>query len=417
MGASVTVLGASGTITVPFKSQANALLAQQLANYISSAIQGGSLYNAPYNSTTLTALPSVPGGTAFGEQVIGDNSAVSVSGGNIQNPAGYPVIIDNASNPVTVTGAPIQVGPYGIEAGEGGLTFHGENSSLGGSIYLGGGNNVLDGVASGNSNPDWTNGGLIGNWIIGTGDDGTNSTTTSIRLALGNDQINVGGNDSIATGGANAQIDVTSTPGAKATVWLGMGNVTFYGGSESGDIVLGQGIPTGDDLIIGGTGGNSTLAAGSGNATLIGGGNNDIIFGSQSSTNQQLWASGNTTLFGGGSSSDTFFGGSYLGSGNVLMSAAGSSGNNQFWAGSGNDSIWTGLGNDSVFVFADHTAHSGTAPSDVVENYAPNDTVYLSDYASWNFTNSGAGTVLNLSDGTQVTFAGITDPNTIKVVG
>ena len=99
------------------------------------------------------------------------------------------------------------------------------------------------------------------------------------------------------------------------------------------------------------------------------------------------------------------------------MSALGSSGQNEFWAGAGNDTIWTGLGNDTVFVFADHTAHSGAAPNHVIQNFDANDTLWINGYSASNFTSSPTGTVLNLSDGTKVTFAGITDPSTIKMVG
>src|SRR5437868_5840941 len=122
--ASVTVLGASGTITVPFKSQANALLAQQLANFISTAIQKGTLSTPDYNATALPALPQDPGGVAYGQQVIGGDDGTGGPGGEIQNPAGYPVIIDNSDSPVTVDGAPYQVARYSVMGGDGGLTFH-----------------------------------------------------------------------------------------------------------------------------------------------------------------------------------------------------------------------------------------------------------------------------------------------------
>ena len=252
---SVTVLGASGTITVPFKSQANASLAQQLASHISAAINGGTLYTADYNTTEFVALPTEVGGVALGQQVIGDNDPASVPGGEIQNPAGYPVIIANNTDPVTVNGAPRQVARYSIMGGDGGLTFHGHNSSLGGVIYVGGGVNELDGSYTGSTAPDSTNGGLLGNWKIGTGDDDRNSSTT-IRLAIGNDKVFVGGNDTISTGAANVRINVSDTPGAKATVFLGGGQVTFFGGSGAGDLILGQGVATGEDVIVLGQGGN-----------------------------------------------------------------------------------------------------------------------------------------------------------------
>jgi hypothetical protein len=214
------------------------LLAQQLANHISAAINDGNLYTAPYNATSFVALPTVVGGAAVGQQVIGDNEPTGGFTDEIQNPIGYPVIIANNSDPVTVNGAPFQVARYSVLGGDGGLIFHGQNSSLGGAIYVGGGVNEINGTFAGSNAPDSTNGGLVGNWRIGTGDDDPDSSTT-IRLASGDDRVFVGGNDTIATGAANVRISVSDNPGAKATVFLGSGDVTFFGGSGSGDRIRG----------------------------------------------------------------------------------------------------------------------------------------------------------------------------------
>lgn len=409
----VTVLGASGTISVPFKSDSNALLAQQLADQISLAINSGTLYAAPYNAPSLPVLPTVPGGASIGEQVIGGNSPSAPLTPSVQNPAGYPAIVVNASEPVTVTGAPSQTAPYSIIGGEGGLTFLGEGSSLGGSIFLGGGMNTVAGTTNQTIAPDSTNGGLIGDWTIGTvGTDAADSDL--IRLASGNDTLTIGANDTISTGAANALITASNAP---VIVFPGAGNVTFYGGSTSGDRVLANNITTGNDLIVLGSGGNGTVVAGTGNATLIGGGDGDVLFGDTGPVEQQLFAAGNETLMGGGASSDSFFGFSAADSvGNVAMSAGYGTGNNQFWVGAGNDTVWTGMGNDSVFVVADRTANSGSPANDIIYGWNSNNTMYLQGYSSQSFGGSALGVTLSLSDGTQITFAGISDPNSVKIV-
>lgn len=413
--ATVTVAGASGTITLPFKSQANASLAQQLADQISAAITGGGLIAASYNAAPLPPSPSVPGGS-LGEQVIGDNAPTATSPASIQNPSGYPALVVNASNPVTVNGAPSQ-GPYSIIGGNGGLTFYGQGSFQGGSIFLGGGQNVLTGNDLPTGAMDATNGGLIGDWTIGIGAGATG--TDLIRLASGNDTIFVGSQDTVATGGANTLIMSSDADPRSSTVFLGAGKVTYFGGSDFGDLILGGGVATGDDVIVLGRGGNGTVVAGTGNTTLVGGGDGDLMFADTNGARQQLWASGNETLLGGGTSSDTFFGFSGISTtGNVFMTAANGTGNNEFWAGSGNDTIWTGLGNDTVFFFADHTTHADSvaAGNDVILGFNPNSTLWIYGYANATFGSSAAGVTLTLSDGTQLTFQGITDPTTIKVV-
>ena len=122
---------------------------------------------------------------------------------------------------------------------------------------------------------------------------------------------------------------------------------------------------------------------------------------------------------GGGSSADTFFGFSDVATaGNAFMTAANGTADNQFWAGAGNDTIWTGLGNDTVFVFADHTAHANTTPggNDLILGFNANSTVWINGYSDATFGSSSQGVTLTLSDGTQLTFQGTTDPTKIKVV-
>src|SRR5271166_185918 len=298
----VMVLGASGTITLPFKSDSNALLSQQLASQISLAINSGTLYASPYNTTP--PLPVVPDGPAIGQQVIGDNLPSVPPTPSVQNPSDYPAIVVNTSTPVTVTGAPSQVAPYSVIGGEGGLTFFGEGSSLGGSIFLGGGLNTITGTVNQTIAPDSTNGGLVGDWTIGTGGTDVGDSDV-IQLASGNDTLTVGANDTVATGASTTLITASN---AATTVFLGTGNVTYYGGSGSGDLILGNGVATGTDLIMLGTGGNGTVVAGSGNTTLVGGGDGDLLFGDTGAVQQTFFAGGNETLLGGGASSDTFFG-------------------------------------------------------------------------------------------------------------
>ena len=123
------------------------------------------------------------------------------------------------------------------------------------------------------------------------------------------------------------------------------------------------------------------------------------------------------------------------GSGNETLNAAGSSSDNQIFAGNGNDSLVGGSGNDrltagtgsatmsggsgfSVFVFLNGQAGG----NDVITDFNSNDLLLLGGYgisAGTNAINSatvgGGSTTIALPDNTRITFENITNPAAINV--
>ena len=69
------------------------------------------------------------------------------------------------------------------------------------------------------------------------------------------------------------------------------------------------------------------------------------------------------------------------------------------------------LGTTRFSFFADHTTHADSvaAGNDVILGFNPNSTLWIYGYANATFGSSAAGVTLTLSDGTQLTFQGITD--------
>jgi hypothetical protein len=421
MASTITISGAGGTtVTLPFSSTTNLALAQQLAASISNnpTIQKPPQGTDPGTpSNPVSGLPTIPNGQTGLISLTGAAGAT-----NVTLPTNYTNVIDTATIPVTVDGSGAQTAPFSILGGDGGLTFLSGSNGNGGSIYVDGGTNLLEGQGGANDSPTSTNGGLQGNYTIATG-NGPGSAST-IYLASGTDSISLGGKDIVYTGAANATINGSSNGNAD-TVSLGSGNVSFYGGTESGDRILrnSSDAPTGNEDLRLGTGGNGIIVAGNGNATLVGGGNGDLLFGSTDKVNQALFASGNETLLGGGQSSDLFAGFSTLNfQGNVAMTAANGTGNNGFFVGAGNDTIWAGLGSDSIFFdarYTGHTASGATIPggNDLIFNFnTAKDVVALGGYTgNPTLSNGPNGATLSLSDGTTVTFAGVTDVTKIQI--
>lgn len=209
----VTVTGIGGaTITLPMDTSANAQMLQPLLTAISNSVTGGTVLVSGPNSP-----PAIPPGDT-GMLQISSSTQVTI-------PGGYLYAIVDSGSPVSITGG--SANGQLIAAGQGGLNFSAGAGA--GSVFAGGGNNLVNVGSSGGSQ----------------------------YIALGN------GRDTIAAlGGSNSIID----------------------GTGSGLIFLGSGLNT---VQIGGA---DTVVAGTGRATVSASGANSLLFGNFTSNPGALYA-------------------------------------------------------------------------------------------------------------------------------
>jgi hypothetical protein len=263
-----------------------------------------------------------------------------------------PVIIDDSTQPEAIVSD--YNGPLVVVAGKGGLNLQAGASSVGGSVVVEGGDNKIAGgptVASRNGE----NGGLQGNWFVQT-----KGGANDVWLATGNDVVMLGGTDTIHAAASNALIEGTGR-GTTIDVFVGPGNITVFGGATKGDYIQANGLPTGTDELVGGSGGYNTITAGAGTTTLAGAGRD-----------------------------------------NLLVAA-------------GADTIRPGNGNDTVSFSILNT--STLQPKDLITDWNKSDTLLLSGYDPTKdiWSKTSLGSVLSLSDGTQITFLNV-DPSKVHIV-
>lgn len=213
--------------------------------------------------------------------------------------------------------------------------------------------------------------------------------------------------DIIIAGSGNALVGAPQG----ATVFGREGALTFIGGSGSSTVVGGTGSSTvfggaGGGLFGGGSAGRNVIVGGAGACTIFGGGDGDALFAGSGGAVIVAAAQGNATLTAasGGGASVLYAGGG----GNLL---AGGAGNDTLVAGRGQATLIGGAGAD-LFVVRNGQAGGQAVLADF--NLAQGDRVVLQGYAGGaqaalaGATTSGSSTLLTLSDGTRVTFQGVT---------
>jgi uncharacterized repeat protein (TIGR01451 family) len=247
---------------------------------------------------------------------------------------------------------------------------------------------------------------VMGGGVINTGTGGS-----QVWLGSGSTVVNSNGADTIVGGAGAETVNVLGSSGDLA--FGGSGQMLFEGnmaaGSGANTVVGFNGSITvnggaGGGLFFGGTAGNNLLNSGGGQADLFGGGNGDVLNATGSSNDVLVASSGAETLNAAGSSgSDAFFGGF----GNDLM--IGGTGVNAFTAGPGSMTL-VGGGATDVYNFI-----AGATSNTVIQGFSSaNDFITLTGFASGaaqaalsGETVSAAGTTIGLTDGTRITFAGL----------
>ena len=407
MASTVTIPGSSGSsqpITLHFNSPSNFALAEQIAAKISASVLAGHMV---IESDANGAPPTLPD---------------TLSGAYVQASAGIVSLPKNyTTDVVTKPGSAIVYGSGAADQ----MILSGSNTSLtyvaksgSGTVVAGGGDNRI--TAGGHG--DWSLNSGGGNDIISALSSGAVTVAAggghnAILLGNGNDVVTSTGDDTIIGHSGSETVDASGAGadfvrGNSSHLLFagGMGGATILGGTGSDTYFGAIGGVSGGQMIVGGTAGNNALFAGDGAATLKGGGNNDQLFGYGGKGQVLIAGTGNETLSAAFTSgNDTL----QAGSGNSQL--IGGLGNDTFVGGTGHATVTAGYGNQVLEFIKGHGGGSemvqGIAdPSSIMislQGYQPNEAID----ALAGQTMSNGSVSIALSDGTKVTFQGVTSLN------
>jgi Ca2+-binding RTX toxin-like protein len=166
-------------------------------------------------------------------------------------------------------------------------------------------------------------------------------------------------------------------------------------------------------VYLGVTAGSPTIAGGSGTETLFGGAGQNMLYTDGTNTtpgaNIMASGSGNETLNAGSAKYGVQMA---IGSGSVDV--IGSAAGDTIFGGSGAATITTNGGSD-LFVFGNVAGHTGG--TDLITDFnTATDTINLTGVTVATETPSGSSpAMITLSDGTKITFTGISNPGSIHI--
>lgn len=331
--------------------------------------------------------------TANSAEVIEITNAI---GGTISKAAGSSFAIDQLgsgarifTNEGTITGH-ARFGTGSDSFDNYGIVF--------GRVDMGAGNDVLINQTQPVEGDDGTTsiGTITGKVNMGSGDDLVENTGLigNVILGDGNDTYYGTGN-ALVNGTSNGQSGDVRGGSGEDTIGGGGADEKFYGGDDS-DLMAGF---AGRDQLFG-EAGNDTLLGGDGNDKLFGGAGNDTIYGD--ANNDKIY---------GGDGGDWIFGGI----GNDVIegqagndSLAGDAGNNRILGGVGDDLIDSGSGRDTLIGGdgADSFQFRGDTGRDVIADFSVEDEIllYLPVYENFGFADviaftefTGGNAVIDLS--------------------
>jgi Ca2+-binding RTX toxin-like protein len=235
----------------------------------------------------------------------------------------------------------------------------------------------------------------------------------------GTASIDASGSSNLTVGGGTGSETVNAGTGSNLLVWGPTGNFDFVGGTGSAT-VIGEGasntISSGSGPLLYSAGydtpnSSTVTGTGVGGVTLYGAAGGAVTYGSSLEGGVFVAWAGNETLSAAGSpEANLFFGGQD--STNTVLAVAGS-GNDTLVAGSGADTLQGGSGAD---LFAFVKDYINGAANDTILGFTSSDQATLFNYTAGeaatdlaNATIAGGNTTIALSDGTHVTFVGVTD--------
>ncbi len=438
-----TVVGASGRILAVTVDGAQA---HALASQYSSAIAGVSGLTSydlvPGSNSSLSDASVSQGVITQGGSYSIDGDVAYIAAGSygatdtLNGAVSIDLSNDTASNISLLTGSwvgvSVQAGNQNgtFIGGVGDNTFTGTGKTGNWNIATGSGNDTISGTDGNN-----TIGGGTGNNLITLG-AGTNAVRSegqdTIDGSAGTDTVTLLGGSSVVTLGNNATVYDTTydnnvtvgsngfiTGGSSSTYFATGTTATVAGGlndtiSAAGDFQQVRG--TGNSISVGGS---LSFLNGTGNTTITAG--NATMFG----------ASGLNAQFDGTSGYSLFVGNE----GDEAISAASSHGVLQAFAGTGNTTVIGGTGADTLVGGTGNATlegGSGSANLFALNKGAAGGNYTISDFGSAagnlmalyqyglqnngglenvlsNATVAGGNTTIALSDGSNITFVGVTD--------
>jgi len=337
------------------------------------ALAGAATFSAT-PGTTLSVLGQVMGG-----------STISLSGDVVMPSIAFSGTVVAAGSADTIGAITTNVEVVAGAATT--LTFLGSAGAS--TVFGGGGGGLIEGGSGGR------------NVLVATG-----GATTVLGSA--------GGADTLVAGGAAQSTMLAATP--DDLVFAAAGNCTVFGAASGTDTLVGgnSGAATlvgstgddamwgglGQDILFGGSGretlgggaGNTTVVAGGGSSTLVGGSGDQVFVGAASGQATAFSGTGNSTLFTGGEAMLAILQNPLLATDTVVLQ-------------SGAATIWGGTGADVYAVI-----NGAAGGKDLIAGFKPGvDSLNLFGYApnSAVVTGSAGATSLKLSDGTTITFAGL----------
>lgn len=375
------------------------------SNYSSVYAYAGndSIYNENYNYVSINA------GDGNDTVYTNNSSRISVNGGNGDD------TVFCRSNYSTVDG---DNGDDTISN----ITYY---SSINGgngddSIYS---NSYYSTIRGGNGNDKISFGSIASGNIIqfesGDGYDTVYNWTSSNKISLQSGayytKTTVGSSVviSLISGGAmtidgasNQTVDIT---GGIQTV---IGNGGNGGGSSSGKNLSNNG----KNSLVSGTSNKDTIKNYAGGATIQGGDGNDSIYNSTSS-NYTINSGWGYVTIDGGAGNDTVY--NYdpnvsinAGEGNDKISLKGNCSNLTIKGGKGNDTVYTDSGRDNGILFQ-YDLGDG---NDSIRNWESDDTLSLSNDASWTSVKSGNNVLIKVANSGTITLGGASG-KFINIVG
>ena len=448
---SVTVQGA-GSVYPTLTAGTNAAITGQAAALINNAMSNPTLTAGTNAAITRQAaalaantasFTATAGGTAPepksnpGFLVVNTNNQIDL---NFSSSYPYVLAYDNAA-PSTLSGGGavgavivVGAGTVRVNTGGGSGSIYGGDgdksinlgTTSGFAVYTGAGHDTIDLSQS-----------LLGsrNTVeAGAGDNVINAGAitqpgNTILLGAGAAQVRSTGSDSVNSGAGSATIQVVGS--VQDTVVGSAGTLTLINSTVASTVNYPTTLPNGTTTPLssgsvtalggagggyyrGGSNGSNLLVGSLGSVTLQGGGTGDVLIAMGGMNESQvLYAgSGNETLLGSLSTTGTLY---VAGNGNDVI--IGGSGADTFVAGTGAATITSGAGPD-LFMF---NAGTSAGAQLTITDFTPGvDHLRLTNYSgpntpsnlAANATQLGtAGSRITLSDGTTITFQGVSTVN------